>query len=373
MFRRTQARVTLERLIGARTDEHEQFSYFGSADFISTRSGSCCEGRAREHGRLSRVYKSRGADKCRSEEGTPISVPVRPTPVGTPYRRRVPISIVDDELDQQQSTSKGENKPGTSSSSDNATIFGEKTLLKGILKGATPSSSKPSNPASTSTPATPPSALVSAAPKSNDLLTAVSTLALSSIPSSAGVKPSQNSATLSRTISSSESSASVKPVIEFAATISASEPATSEPAVLELATSNPAVTELAAPEPPSVASSESVPVTLPDQPDATPPTLVAFLQKWTNGESAGARAGVLFTVPPDSIPVLFGSTLESPLLGAMLAALAWAVSPASTSSSSSVSILQRALEYMRALSRVPRFKQEAIHAGGMRWDCTRLG
>ncbi|KAF8607062.1 TPR-like protein, partial [Ceratobasidium sp. AG-I] len=90
-----------------------------------------------------------------------------------------------------------------------------------------------------------------------------------------------------------------------------------------------------------------------NQPNTTPPTLVAFLQQWTNAESAGARTAVLFTVPPDSIPALFGPTLESPLLGAMLAALAWGVSPASTSVSTSIP--QRALEYMRALSRVPRF------------------
>lgn len=58
-------------------------------------------------------------------------------------------------------------------------------------------------------------------------------------------------------------------------------------------------------------------------------------------------------MPPDSIPTLFGPTLESPLLGTMLGALAWAVSP--TSTSTTTSIPQRALEYMRALSRVPRF------------------
>ncbi|KAG8688145.1 hypothetical protein FRC08_011597, partial [Ceratobasidium sp. 394] len=57
------------------------------------------------------------------------------------------------------------------------------------------------------------------------------------------------------------------------------------------------------------------------------------------------------TIPPASIPALFGPTLESPLLGTMLAALSWAA----MSSASSEPIRGRAVEYMRALARVPRF------------------
>ncbi|KAG9074803.1 hypothetical protein FRC06_010444, partial [Ceratobasidium sp. 370] len=90
---------------------------------------------------------------------------------------------------------------------------------------------------------------------------------------------------------------------------------------------------------------------LPAQPDTAPPTLITFLQKWSNANSDGERAQILFTVPPASIPTLFGPTLESPLLGTMLAALSSAV----TSSVAPEPVRGRAAEYMRALARVPRF------------------
>ncbi|KAG9080939.1 hypothetical protein FS749_007849 [Ceratobasidium sp. UAMH 11750] len=307
MFRRAQARVGLGKLTEARAD----LVIAAKADPGNTAIRA-------EFAKVEELM-AEAAKKAKTPKGTPISVPSHPPDQAsrTPYRRRVPIAIKDD--DEPQSDKQNEIKP----------IDTKKTPPKGILKGGPSTPAASTNSTSKSLESPPP---VSA--KSGDLLTPVSTRAISSTSLQGGSSvpaPAEVPAPVGK-VPTPVLPASPRPGLAPAPT-----PVTdTAPTATTPAQSSPLPTE---------------PISLPAQPDATPPTLITFLQKWTNANSDGERAKILFTIPPASIPTLFGPTLESPLLGTMLAALSWAA----MSSASSEPIRGRAVEYMRALARVPRF------------------
>ncbi|KAG8741274.1 hypothetical protein FRC10_003056 [Ceratobasidium sp. 414] len=318
MFRRAQARVELGRFTDAR------------ADLVAAAKAD--PGNAAIRAEFTKVEEliTEAAKKAKTSKGTPIPVPSRPPDQAskTPYRRRVPIAIKDDD---PQPDKKDEIKPVDSA---------KKTPPKGILKGgpSIPTLSTSSTPESLEPPSP-----VSAKP--GDLLTLVSTRAITSTspqgrPLVPAPAPAQVPAPVIHTPTPVQS-ASPKPALT---------PTPNAQAPTPVAEPSPIPTT-----PAQSASSLATPLSLPAQPDIAPPTLVMFLQKWANANSDGERAQILFytpqAVPPASIPTLFGQALESPLLGTMLAALSWAV----TLFVSPESVRDRAVEYMLALARVPRF------------------
>ncbi|CAE7211474.1 unnamed protein product, partial [Rhizoctonia solani] len=251
------------------------------------------------------------ATKKAKAKGTPISLPTRaPEPSGSPHRRRVPIGIVNDEAPGEEDAKSKTLKPKAAPT----------VALKSILKNASPSPSDQ--------PVTLP--VVS---KSDSFLTPVST----------------------RPISSKSPLQKEPARISAASTASTQHPPTSSPNKSLISSSTPAIT---APKPPLISpppskGTEEPSLTFPLQPDSTPPSLLDFLQKWSNARTDADKASVLFTVPPASIPSLFGPTLESPLLGAMLGALSWAL--ASTPNLPAADVPQRTVACMTALAQVPRF------------------
>ncbi|KAG8713712.1 hypothetical protein FRC11_011317 [Ceratobasidium sp. 423] len=312
LFRRAQARVALGKLPEARADlvaaaKAEPGNAAVRTEFTKV-EGLIAEA-AKKHLR------------AKAGKGTPISLPTRapapPEPSRSPYRRRVPIAIVNDDTPEEDTKAEAP-KP-------KATQAGAATPLKSILKNAPP----PSDQQSASQPAALP-----AAPKLDSFLTPVSTRSLSSseIPSQKSTVP----------VSSSLIAEPIRP------------PSTS-PAK---PTTPPASATSKAPEPTITAplpnkGAEEPSLVFPLQPDSAPPTLLGFLQKWSNTRTDADRASVLFSVPPSSVPSLFGPTLESPLLGAMLGALSWAL--ASAPNLHAADIPQRTLAYMTGLAQVPRF------------------
>ncbi|KAG8769327.1 hypothetical protein FRC12_005034 [Ceratobasidium sp. 428] len=304
MFRRAQAKIGLGNFSDARTD----LLAAAKAD----------PGNAAVRAEFSKVEEliAEAAKKTKTSKGTPISVPSHPPGQSSrpPYRRRVPIAIKDD--DEVQSDKRDEAKP----------IDGAKqTQPKGILKGAsTPTASTSSTPSKS--PESP-----STSTRSKDLLTPVSTRAISASPQDRSPTP---------------------------ISVPAPAPAAETPMSIPLVSTPPETQTLVPTIQPTLTTATTAATAplspagpLPSTPStASPPTLITFLQKWTNANSDAERAHILYTVPPDSIPTLFGPTLESPLLGAMLAALSWSVTAFETEP-----VRERAIEYMRALARVPRF------------------
>ncbi|CAE6465345.1 unnamed protein product [Rhizoctonia solani] len=314
LFRRAQARVALGKLQDARTD--------------LVAAAKAEPGNAAVRTEFTKVEGLivETAKKTKTGKGTPISLPTRAPdasePSGTPYRRRVPIAIVNDDA------------PGKEGKEEipklNATLTGTTGPLKSILKNV---SASPSDHQSTSQPAAPP-----VAPKSDSFLTPVSTRTLS--PSEI---PSQKTST-SPLAPSNPNPTRPSPA-------SSAKPAT-PPIPSTTSALTHTVTNTASASLPNKATDDSS-LTFPLQPDSTPPALLGFLQKWSNTRTDADRASVLFAVPPSSIPSLFGPTLESPLLGAMLSTLSWTL--ASVPNLPAADIPQRTLAYMNALAQVPRF------------------
>ncbi|QRV77502.1 RNA polymerase II-associated protein 3 [Ceratobasidium sp. AG-Ba] len=303
LFRRAQARVVLGKFADARTD--------------LLAAAKAEPGNAAIRAEFSKVEEliAESAKKTKAVKGTPISVPTRApgqTQVsGTPYRRRVPIAIKDEEP-QGDTKDKGKQR-----------VDSKPTPPKGILQG-------------TSSPSPSPSTSGTSTAGSKDLLTPVSTRLVSSAsPRGVSSVPTQAPA--------AEPSTPVAPSQQGPTSTPNAQPPAPVP-VAQLAPIDSSAVET------SLASTLT-PLDLPVEPAAAPPNLISFLQKWTNANSDGERAQILFTVPPNSIPSLFGPTLESPLLGAMLAALAWAAA----SADSPEFVRDRVLEYMRGLAGVSRF------------------
>ncbi|QRV92323.1 RNA polymerase II-associated protein 3 [Ceratobasidium sp. AG-Ba] len=299
LFRRAQARVVLGKFADARTD--------------LLAAAKAEPGNVAVRAEFTKVEEliAESAKKTRATKGTPISVPTRAPGQaqvsGTPYRRRVPIAIKD-EVPQDASKDKGKE----------------------------PIDPKPVLPKGISSPSPSPSTSGTSAAGSKDLLTPVSTRLVSSAsPRGVSSVPTQAPA--------AEPSTPVAPSQQEPA----STPNAQSPAPVPVAHLAPIDSSAVQTSP----ASTLTPLDLPVQPGAAPPTLISFLQKWTNANSDGERAQILFTVPPNSIPSLFGPTLESPLLGAMLAALAWAAA----SADSPEFVRDRVLEYMRGLAGVSRF------------------
>ncbi|KAJ1303216.1 hypothetical protein OPQ81_011415 [Rhizoctonia solani] len=285
LFRRAQARVALGNLSDAR------------ADLVAAAKAEPGNAAVRTEFTKVEGLIAEAAKKAKTK-GTPISLPSRTPapsePSGTPYRRRVPIAIVNDgapEEDAKEETAKPK-----------ATPAGTAAPPKGILKNA---SSSPAGYPTTSQPVAP-----SVIPISDGFLTAVSTRQLSS--SEVPLQKAPVSAP-STTISTLPTS------------ISPTKPAT------PLTSAGPAPSRIC----------------------TSPPTLMGFLQRWSNTRTDADKASVLFAIPPSSVPSLFGPTLESPLLGAMLGALSWAL--ASAPNLPADDIPQRTLAYLTALAQVPRF------------------
>ncbi|CUA72558.1 hypothetical protein RSOLAG22IIIB_10113 [Rhizoctonia solani] len=301
LFRRAQARVALGKLSDAR------------ADLVAAAKAE--PGNAAVRAEFTKVEGliAEAAKKAKAGKGSPISLPTRapapPEPSGPPYRRSVPIAINGDPP-EQDTTAETPNPEATSTAP-----------LKSILKNTSPS---PSDRQSTSQPV-----VVS---KSDNFLTRVSTRSLSS--------PEPRLQTNPATVSGPST-----------ATWTHLPPTSPSPSKLT-------VPPTPTPEPPITTSpenkhTEAPSLAFPLQPDSTPPTLLAFLQKWSNTQTNADRASVLFTVPPSSIPSLFGPTLESPLLGAILAALLWALNSAPNLPAKDIP--ERTLAYITALAQVPRF------------------
>ncbi|CAE6489082.1 unnamed protein product [Rhizoctonia solani] len=313
LFRRAQARVALGKLSDARADlvaaaKAEPGNVAVRTEFTKV------------EGLIAEAAKKA---KAKAGKGTPISLPTRapapPEPSGSPYRRRVPITIVNDDTPEQD-TKTETHKP-------KAIPAEVATPLKSILKNVSPS---PSDHTSASLPVDP-----SVVSKPDSFLTQVST----------------------RSLSSSELPSHKDPA-------SASVPSTTTPTQLptfpnpSISASSPKISTTTVPEPtastplPSKDTEESSSA-FPLQPDSVPPTLLEFLQKWSNTRTDADRASVLYAIPPSSIPSLFGPTLESPLLGAMLSALSWTLG--SAPNLPAADIPQRTMAYIAALARVPRF------------------
>ncbi|CAE6398648.1 unnamed protein product [Rhizoctonia solani] len=316
LFRRAQARVALGKLSDARADlvaaaKAEPGNVAVRTEFTKV-EGLIAEAAKKPHPR-----------KAKAGKGTPISLPTRapapPEPSGTPYRRRVPITIVNDDTPEQD-TKTETHKPKV--------VPAEvATPLKSILKNPSPS---PSDHPSASLPVDP-----SVVSKPDSFLTPVSTRSLSSseLPSRKDpVNISVTSTTIPTQLPTSPSPS-----------ITASPPKASNTTVLD-----PTI-----PTPPASKSTDGPSPAFPLRPDPVPPTLLGFLQKWSNTRTDADRASVLYTVPPSSIPSLFGPTLESPLLGAMLSALSWSLG--SAPNLPAADIPQRTLAYIIALAQVPRF------------------
>ncbi|CAE6459177.1 unnamed protein product [Rhizoctonia solani] len=309
LFRRAQARVALGKLSDAR------------ADLVAAAKAE--PGNTAVRAEFTKVEGLIGeeAKKAKAGKGIPISLPTHAPapsdPSGPPYRRRVPIAIVNDDEPEENKEAEAA-KPKTTPS---------RTIAppKSILKNATVSSDhQPGDLPTVSKPDT--------------FLTPVSTRSLSS----SGLPSQKDPAPVPAHVPSSATLAGPSPP-----PISPGKPAAS-----------PAVVTAAAPEPAATAplpnkGSEEPSSAFPLQPDSAPPTLLVFLQKWSNTRTDADRASVLFAVPPSSIPSLFGPTLESPLLGAMLSALSWAL--ASAANLPTADIPRRTLAYMSALAQVPRF------------------
>ncbi|KAG8686964.1 hypothetical protein FRC09_013818, partial [Ceratobasidium sp. 395] len=267
MFRRAQARIGLGNFSDARTD----LLAAAKAD----------PGNAAVRAEFSKVEEliAEAAKKTKTSKGTPISVPSYPPGQSSrpPYRRRVPIAIKYD--DEAQNDKRDEAKP----------IDGAKqTQPKGILKGAsTPAASTSSTPSKS--PESP-----STSTKSKDLLTPVSTRAISASPQDRSSTPI--SVPAPAPAPAAETPMSIPPV---------STPPEKQTLV---PTIQPTLTTAttAAPAPPSPSPAGPLPLA---PSTASPPTLITFLQKWTNANSDAERAHILYTVPPDSIPTLFGPTL----------------------------------------------------------------
>ncbi|KAB5592807.1 RNA polymerase II-associated protein 3 [Ceratobasidium theobromae] len=311
LFRRAQARIALGKFTDARTD--------------LVAAAKAEPGNAAIRAEFTKVegFIAEAAKKAKASKGTPIPLPThprpQPQPSGTPYRRRVPIAIVNDDSQGDKHPDKGKGK---------ADIAGAPP--KGILKGTLPPAPAATNPttAGASNPVIP-----AATQKSDDFLKPVSTRTLSS--TSPAESRSQKPA----------APAPVSPpvVVPSSSTV---EPLTAPVPAPTVSISTPDTIARTPPPP----EQDTTPPLLPLQPDATPPTLLRFLQRWSNTRTDAQRASILFSVAPDSIPTLFGPSLESPLLGAILSALLWALF-----NSDRDDVPQRTANYMIALSRVPRF------------------
>ncbi|CAE6432871.1 unnamed protein product [Rhizoctonia solani] len=310
LFRRAQARVGLGKLPEAR------------ADLVAAAKAEPGNAAVRTEFTKVEGLMAEAAKKAKAGKGTPISLPTRapapPEPSGPPYRRRVPITIVNDDAPEEDA--KGE------APEPKATQAGAAAPPKSILKNASPALSNQQ-------PASQP-VVLPVAPKSDSFLTPISTRSLS------------YSEAFSENITVPVSSSSTAALIQPPSTASV-EP-TAHPASATSNALEPTVTALA----PNKGTEEPSP-TFPLEPNLAPPTLLEFLQKWSNTRTNADRASIIFSVPPSSIPSLFGPTLESPLLSAMLSALLWAL--ASAPNLPAADIPQRTLAYMTALAQVPRF------------------
>ncbi|KDN41707.1 hypothetical protein RSAG8_07238, partial [Rhizoctonia solani AG-8 WAC10335] len=311
LFRRAQARVALGKLPEAR------------ADLVAAAKAE--PGNAAVRAEFTNVEGliAEAAKKAKAGKGTPISLPTRapvPEPLGPPYRRRVPIAIVNDGAleDTKAEISKAK-----------ATPAGAAAPVKSILKNASLFSDHQSVSQHADSP------VVS---KLDSFLTPVSTRSLSSSDHPSQKDPAPSSTTTSTQLASTSPSSSKPATLPTVPTTTVPTTTAPEPTVIPPAPSQGA-------EEPSSA--------FPLQPDSAPPTLLGFLQKWSNTRTDANRASVLFTIPPSSIPSLFGPTLESPLLGAMLGALSWAL--ASAPNLPAADIPQRTMAYMTTLAQVPRF------------------
>ncbi|KAG9124001.1 hypothetical protein FRC07_013242 [Ceratobasidium sp. 392] len=331
MFRRAQARVGLGKLTDAR------------ADLLAAAKAE--PGNAAVRAEFTKVEEliAEAAKKAKDTKGKAISIPSGPPNQASkaPYRRRVPITIKDD--DEPESSKKPEVKAVDSAI--------KTPPPKGILKGGPSTPIASTNP-TPSKPLEPPS---STSVKPNDLLTAVSTRAISPASPQGGSSvptPGQAPAPVGKAPVAVPST-SVEPIIST----TSSEAPTQVPAPATRPTPAATTTPVQTP------SSPPAPLAL-VSPNTPPPTLITFLQKWTNANSDEEHARILFTVPPDAIPLLFGPTLESPLLGAMLAALSWVVA-----SFDSEPVRERAADYMRVLARVPRFITLVMFLDGKEKKC----
>ncbi|KAH7337104.1 hypothetical protein B0J17DRAFT_719001 [Rhizoctonia solani] len=306
LFRRAQARVALGKLPDARAAaKAEPGNTAVRAEFTKV------------EGLIAEQAKKASKSWKRNSNFSPTRAPVPSEPSGPPYRRRVPIAIVNDdepEEDKEPEIAKPKAPP-------TRTVAPPKSILK------TPATTSSDQPTSVDSPAV---------SRSDSFLTAVSTRTLSG----SGPPLQKDPSPAPASVLSSATLAGPLPT------------SPGKPAAL------PTVVTAAAPEPtatpplPNKGTEEPSPV-FPLQPDSAPPTLLVFLQKWSNTRTDADRASVLFTVPPPSIPSLFGPTLESPLLSAMLSALSWAL--ASAANLPGADVPQRTLAYMIALAQVPRF------------------
>ncbi|GAB1520646.1 hypothetical protein RhiTH_003729 [Rhizoctonia solani] len=308
LFRRAQARVALGKLQDAR------------ADLVAAAKAEPGNAVVRTEFTKVEALISEAAKKAKTGNGTPISLPTRAPATSesseTPYRRRVPIGIVDDDAPE-----KGENDEAAKSKATSTVAS-----LKSILKNTSPSLS---DHQATTPPTT---------PKADNLLTPVSTRTLPSSEVSSQKNPTPPSSVSNR----NPTQPSPPPLTEPPTPPSL--PTTSAPSSNALTTPS---------EPPTKKDTDEPPPAFPLQPDSTPPALLGFLQKWSNTRTDADRASILFTVPPVSIPTLFGPTLESPLLGTILSALSWAL--VSAPNLPAADIPRRTLAYMTALAQVPRF------------------
>ncbi|KAF8755185.1 Rna polymerase ii-associated protein 3 [Rhizoctonia solani] len=255
LFRRAQARVALGKLQDAR------------ADLVAAAKAEPGNAVVRTEFTKVEALISEAAKKAKTGNGTPISLPTRAPATSesseTPYRRRVPIGIVDDDAPE-----KGENDEAAKSKATSTVAS-----LKSILKNTSPSLS---DHQATTPPTT---------PKADNLLTPVST----------------------RTLPSSEVSSQKNPTPP--SSVSNRNPTQPSPPPLTEPPTPPSLPTTSAPSSNALTTPSEPPTkrTPTNHLQHSPPT------RLDTSRTLGIPAEM--TVPPVSIPTLFGPTLESPLLG----------------------------------------------------------